>query len=110
MSFQVTHNSFAITFGSTDDFFFLNRKSLSRQKLRIKSVCKGTEKGEERERNLTWQVNGCCQVRELGTVISVYYFIILLMLENSEAIRKKTIGRVTITECKQVTDGMTCVE
>ena len=22
MSFQVTHNSFAITFGSTDDFFF----------------------------------------------------------------------------------------
>ena len=102
MSFQVTHNSFAIAFGSTDDFFFLNRKS--RQKLRIKSVCKGTEKGEDRERNLTWQVNGCCQVRELYTVISVYYFIFLLVLENSEAIRKKTIGRVTITECKQVTE------
>lgn len=50
MSFQVTHNSFAITFGSTDDFFFFNRKS--RQKLRIKSVCKGTEKGEEREREI----------------------------------------------------------
>ena len=103
----------AIAFGSNDDFFlffFFNRKS--RQKLRIKSVCKGTEKGEERERerNLTWQVNGCCQIRELYTVISVYYFIFLLVLENSEAIRKKTIGRVTITECKQVTDGMTCVE
>ena len=83
-------------------FFFFNRKS--RQKLRIKSVCKGTEKGEDRERNLTWQVNGCCQVRELYTVISVYYFIFLLVLENSEAIRKKTIGRVTITECKQVTE------
>ena len=102
MSFQVTHNSFAIAFGSTDDFFFFNRKS--RQKLRIKSVCKGTEKGEDRERNLTRQVNGCCQVRELYTVISVYYFIFLLVLENSEAIRKKTIGRVTITECKQVTE------
>ena len=107
MSFQVTHNSFAITFGSIDDFFF-NRKS--RQKLRIKSVCKGTEKGEDRERNLTRQVEGCCQVSELYTVISVYYFIFLLVLENFEAIRKKTIGRVTITECKQVTDGMTCVE
>ena len=103
MSFQVTHNSFAITFGSTDDFFFLTTKA---DKLRIKSVCiKVPKKAKrERERNLTWQVNGCCQVRELYTVISVYYFIFLLVLENSEAIRKKTISRVTITECKQVTE------
>ena len=75
-------------------------------------MCKGTKKGEERERerNLTRQVKGCCQVRELYTVISVYYFIFLLVLTNSEAIGKKTIDRVTITECKQGTDGMTCVE
>ena len=105
MSFQVTHNSFAITFGSTDDFFF-NRKS---RNCELK-VCVKVPKKEKRARNSTWQVNECCQVRELYTVISVYYFIFLLVLENSEAIRKKTIGRVTITECKQVTDGMTCVE
>ena len=66
-------------------------------------------KKEKRERNSTWQVNGYCQVRELYTVISVYYFIFLLVLEISEAIGKKTIDRVTVTECKQVTDGMTCV-
>ena len=34
----------------------------------------------------------------------------LVGLGNSEAIGKKTIDRVTITECKQVTDGMTSVE
>ena len=106
MSFLVTHNSFAITFGSTDDFFFFNRKS---RNCELK-VCVKVPKKAKRERNSTWQVNGCCQVRELYTVISVYYFIFLLVLENSEAIGKKTIDRVTVTECKQVTDGMTCVE
>ena len=90
-------------------FFFLTAKADRNCELKV-CVYKGTEKGEEREGNLIWQINGCCQVRELYTVISVYYFIFLLVLENSEAIRKKTIGRVTITECKQVADGMTCVE
>ena len=52
-------------------FFFFNRKS---RNCELK-VCKGTKKGEERERNLTWQVNGCCQVRELYTVISVLFYL-----------------------------------
>ena len=90
-------------------FFFLTAKADRNCELKV--CVKVPKKAKrERERNLTWQVNGCCQVRELYTVISVYHFIFLLVLENSEAIRKKTIGRVTITECKQVTDGMTCVE
>ena len=54
-------------------------------------------KKAKRERNLTWQV-----IRVL--------FYLLVGLGNSEAIGKKTIDRVTITECKQVTDGMTSVE
>ena len=39
-SFQVTHTSF----GGTEAIFFKPEK----QKLRIKSVCKGNKKGEER--------------------------------------------------------------
>ena len=32
-------------------------------------------KKAKRERNLTWQVSGCCQVRELYTVISVLFYL-----------------------------------
>ena len=91
MSFQVTHTSFAITFGSRN--------------YELKVYVKIPKKFK-RERNLTCQVNGCCLVRELYKVISVLFYL-LLGLGNSEAIGKKTIDRVAITEFKQVTDGMT---
>ena len=91
--------------GALKTFFFLNWKS---RNCELKVYVKVPKKAK-RERNLTWQVKGCCLVRELYKVISVLFYL-LLGLRNSGAIGKKTVDRVTITECKQVTDGMTCVE
>ena len=51
MSFQVTHNSFAIAFGSTDDFsfFFLTAKADRNCELK---VCVKVPKETKREREI----------------------------------------------------------
>ena len=49
MSFQVTHNSFAITFGSTDDFSFLLAKADRNCELK---VCVKVPKKAKREREI----------------------------------------------------------
>ena len=60
----------------------------------------------EGERTLTWQGNGFCQL-ENCRLVGVLFYLTSILLGNSEAIVNKKVIRVTITECKQPTDGIT---
>ena len=61
----------------------------------------------KRERNLNWQVYGCGQ-SENCILIGVLFY--LTSMAGPEAIGKKIVDRVARIQCKQVTDGMFCVE
>ena len=52
MSFQVTHNSFAITFGSTDDFFFFFFLTAKADRNCELKVCVKVPKKAKREREI----------------------------------------------------------